>query len=63
MKVYDRPGPVGQSYLMPEKILAAAAETKADAVHPGYGFLSENADFAAASGSGGFDFVGPAPRR
>ena len=40
------PGAVGQSYLVPEKILAAAAQTKADAVHPGYGFLSENADFA-----------------
>ena len=39
------PGPVGQSYLVAEKILDAAKKTGADAIHPGYGFLSENADF------------------
>ena len=53
------PGPVGQSYLVPEKILAAAAETNADAVHPGYGFLSENAAFSAQVEAAGLIFVGP----
>lgn len=42
------PGPVGQSYLVSAKILEAAAQTGADAIHPGYGFLSENAEFATA---------------
>jgi geranyl-CoA carboxylase alpha subunit len=42
------PGPVGESYLLAEQILQAAAMSGAEAVHPGYGFLSENADFAAA---------------
>ncbi|HET9159992.1 MAG TPA: biotin carboxylase N-terminal domain-containing protein, partial [Caulobacteraceae bacterium] len=40
------PPPVGQSYLDPERILAAAQSRGADAIHPGYGFLSEKADFA-----------------
>ncbi|MGE4372649.1 MAG: biotin carboxylase N-terminal domain-containing protein [Xanthobacter sp.] len=47
------------SYLRWEKIIAAAQETGADAIHPGYGFLSENADFAAACAEAGLIFIGP----
>ena len=53
------PAPVGESYLVVENILAAAKQTKADAIHPGYGFLSENADFARACGDSGITFIGP----
>jgi len=53
------PGPVGQSYLVAEKILQAAAQSGADAIHPGYGFLSENADFAKAVKKAGLTFIGP----
>ena len=53
------PGPVGQSYLVAEKILDAAKRTGADAIHPGYGFLSENADFSAAVEKAGLTFIGP----
>ncbi|MDB2699315.1 acetyl-CoA carboxylase biotin carboxylase subunit [Alphaproteobacteria bacterium] len=53
------PGPVGQSYLVAEKILTAAKQTGADAIHPGYGFLSENADFSAAVEKAGLTFIGP----
>ena len=52
-------GPVATSYLDMDKILAAAQKTGADAVHPGYGFLSENTDFAAACAKAGITFIGP----
>ena len=51
--------PSSESYLRIEKILAAAKETGADAIHPGYGFLSENGTFAKAVKKAGLTFVGP----
>jgi len=53
------PAPVGESYLLPEKIIEAAKLTGAQAVHPGYGFLSENSAFANACEEAGVVFVGP----
>ena len=53
------PAPVRESYLCPDVILEVARKTKADAIHPGYGFLSENADFAEACAKAGVIFVGP----
>jgi len=59
--VHIGPSPAAESYLRGEKIIAAAKETGADAVHPGYGFLSENADFARAVIAAGLIWVGPKP--
>ena len=50
-----------KSYLVAEKIIQAARETGAEAIHPGYGFLSEKADFARAVEKAGFVFIGPGP--
>lgn len=54
------PAPSSQSYLLGEKIIAVAKETGADAIHPGYGFLSENAKFAQMVADAGLTFIGPA---
>jgi acetyl/propionyl-CoA carboxylase alpha subunit len=55
------PPPSNQSYLLGDKIIEVAKQTGADAIHPGYGFLSENADFARKVKAAGLIFIGPSP--
>ena len=57
--VHIGPAPANQSYIVIEKVMAAIKETGAEAVHPGYGFLSENAKFAEALEEAGVAFIGP----
>lgn len=59
--IFIGPSPVNESYLVQEKIIEAARTSGAQAVHPGYGFLSENADFACACEAAGLIFIGPSP--
>jgi propionyl-CoA carboxylase alpha chain len=59
--VFIGPSPANQSYLVAEKILDAARETGAQAIHPGFGFLSERASFATACAEAGIVFIGPNP--
>jgi len=56
------PPPAAESYLKAEEILLAAKETGADAIHPGYGFLSERESFARACAEAGIAFIGPPPK-
>jgi propionyl-CoA carboxylase alpha chain len=56
------PPPSSESYLRMDKIIDAAKLTKADAIHPGYGFLSENEDFAQLAEQNGIIFIGPSPK-
>ncbi|TVR82332.1 MAG: acetyl-CoA carboxylase biotin carboxylase subunit [Chitinophagaceae bacterium] len=59
LAVYLGESEASKSYLDMDKIIAAARKTKADAIHPGYGFLSENAEFAKKTEDAGFIFIGP----
>src|SRR3712207_4075559 len=59
--VHIGPSPARESYLRGDKIIEAAKATGAEAIHPGYGFLSENADFAQAVIDAGLVWVGPSP--
>ncbi|MBV7267306.1 acetyl-CoA carboxylase biotin carboxylase subunit [Erythrobacter ani] len=59
--VHIGPAPASESYLVPEKIIAACKETGAEAVHPGYGFLSERASFVEALEAENIAFIGPPP--
>src|SRR5690606_4779071 len=60
--VHIGPAPAGESYLNIERILQAAKSVGAQAVHPGYGFLAENADFAEAVQQARLTFIGPPPQ-
>lgn len=55
------PPPVKESYLNIPRIIAAGEITNADAIHPGYGFLAENAEFSQICAENGYTFIGPKP--
>ena len=55
------PAPSRESYLRIDKIIDVARKAGVDAIHPGYGFLAENAEFAAACADAGITFIGPSP--
>jgi len=57
--VHIGPSPAAQSYLNIDKIIKAAVDTGAQAIHPGYGFLAENAEFVDAVKAAGLTFIGP----
>src|SRR5688500_18988384 len=57
--IHIGPAPVSESYLKGERIIEAALATGAEAIHPGYGFLSENPEFVDAVESAGLTFIGP----
>ncbi len=59
--VHIGPSPAAQSYLSSERLIAAAQASAAECVHPGYGFLAENADFAQSCLNAGLAFIGPPP--
>ena len=59
MAVHIGPAPAAESYLRADKIIEAALKTGSDAIHPGYGFLSENAAFAESCAKAGLIFIGP----
>ncbi len=59
--IHIGPSPAAQSYLVSARLIAAAQSAGADCVHPGYGFLAENADFAQACLTAGIAFIGPPP--
>ena len=60
--VHIGPSPAAESYLRADKIIAACKATGAEAVHPGYGFLSERTSFAEALEKAGITFIGPPPK-
>ncbi|OEC99126.1 MULTISPECIES: acetyl/propionyl/methylcrotonyl-CoA carboxylase subunit alpha [Rhizobium] len=60
--IHIGPAPAAESYLVADKIIAACKQTGAEAVHPGYGFLSERASFCAALEKEGIVFIGPKPK-